>query len=268
MAKDPWDKDMRKNDPREEGLMEEPLPTTNSPQSLHLSIVAPKGWELLAGLIYLLLHLFLIGRLLARLFGALGLSLTLAQFNLAFLSLGTVFLGISMRAYLRESFVRFRAFGRKNLWALPLGYLIRFGLSYPIFFLVMFLLQTPDVSNPNQEVVQYIIGQDFLLGAFWAIVLAPFVEEILFRGALFGPLRARNRFLAYSVSTLAFGFLHITASVFLAFSPTLLLVMLLYFPAGIALCWAYEKSGNIWTPIFLHMLMNLVALLAVTFVTL
>jgi membrane protease YdiL (CAAX protease family) len=99
------------------------------------------------------------------------------------------------------------------------------------------------------------------------VVLAPFLEELLFRSALFAPLRKFGRALAYSVSTLLFAFLHIasvvTAVLFFQMPapPNLFLVMLLYIPAGIALCWAYDESGSVWTAIFLHALMNLVAVL-------
>jgi len=222
-------------------------------------LVVPEKSELLAGLIYLPLHMFIVGWLLSELLWALGVEASLTGLNLLYMLTGTVFLAITMRRHLQESFVRFLHFGLSNLWVMPAGYAIRFALSIPVVILVTLLI--PDISSPNQDAVQEIIYQDFLASIVMAVVLAPFVEEVLFRSVLFAPIRKVSRFGAYFVSTLLFAFLHISFFLFFAPSVNLLLVMLLYVPAGIALCWAYEKSGSVWTAIFLHALMNLIAIL-------
>ena len=41
----------------------------------------------------------------------------------------------------------------------------------------------------------------------------------------------------------------------------LLFIMLIYIPSGLALAWAYERSGNIWTAISLHAVWNFIAVL-------
>jgi membrane protease YdiL (CAAX protease family) len=41
---------------------------------------------------------------------------------------------------------------------------------------------------------------------------------------------------------------------------TVLFYLLQYVPASVALCWCYEKSGTIWSPIVLHAAINLISI--------
>ena len=80
-----------------------------------------------------------------------------------------------------------------------------------------------------------------------AVVVAPVAEEHVFRGGIYRYLRARmNVPVAMAISSLAFGLIHFTVLGF----PSLTLV-------GIACCLAYEATGNLKVPIFLHAFFNL-----------
>jgi len=223
--------------------------------------IAPGQREWIGGLIYLFLHMFLMGELIHVVFSRLGISLSLITLNLIYMSTGVLFLSLFMWKYLANSLRQFRGFGVKgNLIALGIGYGIRFVASMPLGKLLPVFL--PDFgTTPNTEVAMGLVIQHFIPTAILAVILAPIAEELMFRGAIFGSLYKKNRILAYTISTLAFAFLHVQAFLFFNFSPSLFLVMLVYVPAGLALAWAYEKSGSIWTAIVLHGLMNLVAVL-------
>ena len=41
-----------------------------------------------------------------------------------------------------------------------------------------------------------------------------------------------------------------------------ILSLSLYLPASFSLCWVYQKTGNIWACIFLHMFINFQSVLA------
>jgi len=241
MQKEPWE------------TIEPPAPI--DPKAYRL--VAPGHSEFLAGLIYLPIHFLLMSILIEFVLLSLGIEYTLLELNLLFFSIGTIYLLIAMRRYLRESFGRFLHFGLSNLWVMLAGYGIRIGLNIPVILFVASLL--PEIVSPNEQVVRGIIDQNLLLSLLMTVILAPILEELLFRGVLFAPLRKHGRALAYFVSTFFFALLHVIVFLFLTLDPNLLLIMLLYVPAGIAFCWVYEKSGSIWTAIFLHALMNLVA---------
>src|SRR3546814_20621174 len=73
-------------------------------------------------------------------------------------------------------------------------------------------------------------------------VLVPFIEEIIFRGLLFGWLRKHLRFLlAAPVVALLFAVAH----------QVWMLVPVLFF-MGLVLAAATERSGSLWPTIILH----------------
>lgn len=229
------------------------------PQVRPRPFVAPGRSEVLFGLAYLILHMFFIGHALRLLTDLFDLSLSMISLNLLYLLLGSLVLTLGMRRYLMTSFDRFRVYGIRNLKAFFMGCVIRYGSAIPLSIIIVLLL--PEFSTtPNNEAVLAMAYEHLFPTAFLAIVLAPIAEELLFRGALYGGLRNKNRVLAYVVSSLLFAFLHVLSFLLLIPTASLLLMMLLYIPAGVALAYAYEKSGSIWTAIFLHAGMNFIAI--------
>ena len=92
-----------------------------------------------------------------------------------------------------------------------------------------------------------------LIGLANAVVLAPVVEEALFRGLLFTRLRRHYAALPTLVAvTIAFGFLHVENG---------LLHVVSVLPAGAFLGLAREVSGGIGLPILLHACMNLAVII-------
>ena len=224
------------------------------------TFIAPRRGEVIFGIIYLVLHMLFIGPAIYLGFLALGTSLSAIALNLIYFLTATLVSVLIMRRYLIASFARFRTYGfLQNLKVFGLGLAIRYGSAIPLSTLILILL--PDFSaTPNTEAVHELANQHFFFTAFLAVVLAPIVEELLFRGAIYGGLRNKSKVAAYLVSTLLFALLHVLSFLFFIPLGTLFLMMLLYIPSGFALAWSYEKSGNIWTPIFLHALMNVIAL--------
>jgi membrane protease YdiL (CAAX protease family) len=89
--------------------------------------------------------------------------------------------------------------------------------------------------------------------ALSAVVIAPVIEESVFRGGIFGPLRLRWGALAAAlVSSVIFGAVHYTLSAFLP------LVFL-----GCLLCYLYQRTGSLLPCMLLHAVFN-----AATFVKL
>lgn len=222
------------------------------------TILAPSKRETWIGLAYIPFHLFFVASIAELILRTLGRPFSTVELNLVSLLISTVVLMLTMRQFLQASFVRFRAFGTRNLPVLAKGYILRILLNVPILLALSFLIPA-ELPNPNQDVVTGMVNTYFIPSLFLVVVLAPIVEEILFRGILFSLLYRRNRTLAYVASTLLFALIHVMIFLVLDFHLHLLLTMLLYIPAGIAFCWTYEKSGNILTPILLHGIMNFIA---------
>ena len=88
------------------------------------------------------------------------------------------------------------------------------------------------------------------------IFLAPFVEEVLFRGLVFGNLKSKSRAVAYLMSCLLFALLHVWQFAVVKQDITYFLLMVQYLVPGLVLAWAYEHSGTLWTSIAIHAAAN------------
>ena len=97
-------------------------------------------------------------------------------------------------------------------------------------------------------------------GSLWIVVLAaPFVEEVLFRGYVFGAIRGRSRTAAYAVSCALYAALYVW-NLAAGFSLPALALALQYLIPGFVLAWCYDRTGTLWTPILVHMTVNALAL--------
>ena len=97
----------------------------------------------------------------------------------------------------------------------------------------------------------------------WLMVLAPVVEETLFRGYVFGNLREVHRGLAYLVSCLLFALLHVWQFAAARGDLTYLLLMVQYLVPGAVMAWTYERSGSLWGSVLLHGVVNGLAVVRV-----
>ena len=91
------------------------------------------------------------------------------------------------------------------------------------------------------------------------IFLAPFVEEVLFRGLVFGNLRNKGRIPAYLISGLLFAFLHLWQFVLVHQDTAYFLVLLQYLVPGLVLAGVYEYSGTLWSSVAVHAAVNALA---------
>lgn len=128
--------------------------------------------------------------------------------------------------------------------------------------LIVLLLDALSVtdSNSNNEAVIAMTKDRFGPTAAMAVILAPIVEESLFRAGIFGLLRRKSRFWAYTLSILAFGLYHVWQSA--VYDPRQLIFLLQYVPSSFMLAYVYDSTDTIWSSIFLHVMTNGVTMLA------
>jgi len=91
------------------------------------------------------------------------------------------------------------------------------------------------------------------------VFLAPFVEEVLFRGLVFGNLKFKSRAVAYTVSCALFAALHVWQFAVVNQDITYFALMVQYLVPGVVLAWVYDHSGTLWTAIGLHAAANALA---------
>lgn len=80
------------------------------------------------------------------------------------------------------------------------------------------------------------------------VVIGPFVEELLFRGYLYGKLRRYGAIVAALVVSALFGFMHGQWNVALD-----------VFVLSLVMCALRERTGTIWAGVVLHMFKNSIA---------
>ncbi|NLT73868.1 MAG: CPBP family intramembrane metalloprotease [Chloroflexi bacterium] len=128
------------------------------------------------------------------------------------------------------------------------------GLAAILAVDVLWGLVAERFQLPGQPDLVPLFGEGFLglLAAMAvAVVVAPFAEEVFFRGFMYAGFRARWGIpLAVIVSALVFSLFHLSLST---------LVPILAMGAVFALL--YERTGSLWPCIVLHALNNLIAVL-------
>jgi len=138
---------------------------------------------------------------------------------------------------------------------------ISYGLYYVLATILLYLIHwiDPGFSNLNDANIGAMSQQHFALMAVGTVLLVPPAEELLFRGVLFNGIYQKHPILAWIISTVAFCLVHLIGYIHQYTPLGFFLAFLQYLPAGIALCFAYVRSGTIFAPILFHTLINAIA---------
>ncbi len=206
------------------------------------------GWVFFA--LYLFVFPFLVGGVFRILDERWELVFTPAQSNAIYYSLVLLILLAAFWEFLKHAGAIFRDNWRENLFALGVG------LAAALLLTALVGLIPLPVEDParSDAVGQYAMAP----GATVAVVvfLRPAVEELLYRGFLFGALRRWNRWVAYGASAGLFALASVWQLAFPWGGSVYLLLAVGYLPLGLALTWSYDVGGSIYTPIVLRTLFS------------
>ncbi len=165
--------------------------------------------------------------------------------------------------FLRKRKANFRVLGfaRKPEWKdilrIVVGFIVYFGL------LIAATIVASQFLGVNTEQEQEIgfegaktSGQGLVLVFMSLVILPPIVEEILFRGFLFGGLRTKLSFpWAVVITSVLFAVPHLFASS----TGFLWIAAVDTFVLSLVLCYMREKTGALWVPIGIHAIKNSLA---------
>ncbi|XMB87357.1 type II CAAX endopeptidase family protein [Mycoplasmatota bacterium WC44] len=124
------------------------------------------------------------------------------------------------------------------------------------YFIIAYLFSVIGVkgTSNNQSSLDEIFKIAPTAFIITTVILAPFVEEIVYRKVLFSVFKARlNKIFGILISSFFFGFIHVTSGDFV-YLP-------MYFSLGIILAYSYSKTNNIFVAILGHSIYNLVTIL-------
>ncbi len=214
--------------------------------------------EIIGGFLYVPFYLGGTAWLLGLLFRALGLGFSGSVVEWIWFAVNFIAIVLIFRRWLAASFGGVA----RDFWAFLQAAVLGFAFYYALNWLAsrLFLLLRLADGNPNDTHIRSLAGDSFALTFVCAVLLAPPVEETLFRGLIFSNLHEKSRILAYALSALAFAAAHVWQYTGTVGWGAALLTALQYLPAGIALGWTFEKADTVWAPILVHAFINAVAL--------
>ncbi len=144
------------------------------------------------------------------------------------------------------------------LEALVLGPVLIYGANIVGSLLVLAFGGASD--SENQVLVESLLDAYPVIMSFCTVVLAPILEEMIFRGILFSWAYEYNPKLAHIISAFLFGFVHVMSSV-LAGDLSEMIQIFPYIFTGLVLSYLYEKHNNICVPIGAHAMNNLISII-------
>ena len=133
---------------------------------------------------------------------------------------------------------------RRGSWWLPLALLFGALVVVWTYFAILFALGVEPQGNIPDDVFDS-VPLVVLVGVL-SLALAPFMEEMFFRGFLFGGLRGRwGVFLAALATGFLFSLAHIDPLLYVPFTAV-----------GMLFAWGYVYSGSIVAGMIAHLLFN------------
>jgi membrane protease YdiL (CAAX protease family) len=125
------------------------------------------------------------------------------------------------------------------------------SLLFNLLYISLLGLYDSQFQQIQPEISRIFDGTSFPLALlFGGAIVAPFVEEVFFRGFVFAGLRRKWGWPKAAVASAAlFALAHV--------APTSILPI---FVLGLIFAFLYQTSGSIWPGILMHILTNAVAL--------
>jgi len=210
--------------------------------------------ESVFGLIYYLLQLLVIPAILLVVNMMLPNPYPDAIVNFVLFAMNFLAVILIFRKFVAANFRILKGYPWHVLRHAGIGFLIYMAGNTLFGLLVTWLV--PDFANINDAIIMEMVQDNYALMTIGTVLLVPIVEECFYRGLIFRTIYDRRPVLAYVVSMVIFSLAHVLGYVGMEDFTTLGLCFLQYLPAGFALAWCYRRSGSIFAPILVHMVVN------------
>lgn len=221
--------------------------------------------ERVAGAIFFVVYLLVLPTLAEKIFDLfevlLDTSIGATLRNLLYYYILFAFVVLLFHGFLARTTSRFLDSISRSMKSLLLSLLVFYGaneLCYRVFH-VLFDSHT----NLNDMTIAAQITSAPRMTVLIVVLLAPFVEEVLFRGLVFGCLREHSRVLAYIVSCALFALAHVWSAAMSSWDFGYLILMIQYLIPAAVFAYSYEQSGTLWTSILLHAFVNALSLFVI-----
>jgi membrane protease YdiL (CAAX protease family) len=136
------------------------------------------------------------------------------------------------------------------------GIMYLISISYGIISTYVF---NNNIVNANQLEIIKIAGEYPVVFIILAVIVAPLIEELIFRYYLYKKLEKRGFLLALTVSTFLFSIIHIIPSFATGTFVADIATLPAYLLPSLVFAVAYYQTGKLAVPIFAHFAFNLVS---------
>lgn len=145
------------------------------------------------------------------------------------------------------------------LSSLGLGLVAFYGLN--TLSTILLRLLPLRMNNLNDAAVSAQLGDSPGSTILIVVLLAPVVEETLFRGYIFTLLREHSRAAAYAASCLLWALAHVWQ--YAAGNWSYLWMLTPYILPGLVMAWTRERAESLWGSVLLHSAVNALAVWSV-----
>lgn len=169
------------------------------------------------------------------------------------------FVAFFMRGFLKEDFNKIKEKKKYYLILIPTAALLFCGIGLLIDYLVGLLVP----SSNNQSTIEFIILNGGAFPMIASVLLAPILEELIYRKAIFSLCKPYGVLAGYILSILFFVLPHMISSD-MSNIGIWLLQCIPYLASAFMLAFIYHKSNyNIYASITAHLLNNIIAVVLV-----
>lgn len=161
--------------------------------------------------------------------------------------------------YLLEEFKRFIGNGKSYIGPIIKYFFLHYFAIFASSLFISIFFNLMDTAN--NIIVEESLSKLPISTIFSAVIFAPIVEELVFRKAIYTVFSSRNINTGILVSSLLFGFLHVYSSLFTKDFADLINI-LTYSASGFVLCKASVNNDNLFCSITIHLLNNLIGVIA------
>ena len=167
-----------------------------------------------------------------------------------------------LRQEFAEDFKKFKKDAGKNIIYIIVGIIGMYAAS--IIITVIYEMIGISGESSNESTINLLLdGPGVGLMVVAVVVLAPIVEEVIFRKLLFGTCETMGHFppaLTILISALIFSLIHVTDGESLKY-------IFQYIALALPICIVYHMSGNnIYVTICMHIINNLISVLVTMFI--
>ena len=211
--------------------------------------------------VYLLVLPFLANRIFALIETLLDTTISDSLANILYYYILFAAVVLLFHSFLGKTSSRFINNLNRALGSFCMGLFVFYGANELLYRIANVLFDSH--TNLNDMTIAAQINSAPRMTVLIVVFLAPFVEEVMFRGLVFGCLREKSRMAAYVVSCFLFAFLHVWTVAFTDWNWSYFILMLQYLVPGLVFAWGFEHSGTLWTSILLHATVNALSLLTI-----